>query len=170
MKRMIGLLRAVNVGGTGKLPMSELVQMCVDAGFENVRTYIASGNVVFSTGLAEKAAKKALEDRLQKYAGKPISVFMRDVAHMRRVLDANPFADREAKYTVAIFLDECPPQDALAHAKGANGEDMQLGEREIYVHYGKGMGQSKLRIPAAAPGTARNMNTVAKLVAMAEEL
>jgi uncharacterized protein (DUF1697 family) len=170
MKRMIGLLRAVNVGGTGKLPMSELVQMCTDAGFDNVRTYIASGNVIFSTTLTEKDAKRALEDRLRKYAGRPVSVFVRDVASMKRVLAANPFSDREAKYTVAIFLDDKPPRDALAHASGINGEDMKLGEREIYVHYGTGMGRSKLKIPAAAAGTARNMNTVAKLVEMAQDL
>jgi uncharacterized protein (DUF1697 family) len=55
----------------------------------------------------------------------------------------------------------------LAHAVGQSEEQMALGDREIFIHYGDGMGRSKLRIPAARPGTARNMNTVAKLVEMA---
>ena len=69
--------------------------------------------------------------------------------------------------TVAIFLDHAPAPDALKNVKGQANEEMQLGAREIYVHYPDGMGRSKLRIPAAGDGTARNMNTVAKLAAMA---
>ncbi len=70
----VALLRAVNVGGTGKLPMRELVAMCEDAGFADVRTYIASGNVVFRSGLDESTVREALAQRLQAYAGKPVGV------------------------------------------------------------------------------------------------
>ena len=73
----VALLRAVNVGGTGKLPMVELVAMCEDAGFTDVRTYIASGNVVFRSGLGEAGVRKALGQRLQAYAGKPVGVWVR---------------------------------------------------------------------------------------------
>ena len=68
---------------------------------------------------------------------------------------------------MAIFLDAAPPPDSLSQLKGQSDERLQLGQREIYVAYGSGMGQSRLKIPAAAQGTARNMNTIAKLVAMA---
>ena len=61
MAAFIALLRAVNVGGTGKLPMSDLKAMCEASGFSGVRTYIASGNVVFTSGKSEAAVKKALE-------------------------------------------------------------------------------------------------------------
>ena len=71
MISFIALLRAVNVGGTGKLPMSELKAMCEELGFTAVRTYIASGNVVFATRKSEAAVKTALEKRLEAYAGKP---------------------------------------------------------------------------------------------------
>jgi uncharacterized protein (DUF1697 family) len=86
---------------------------------------------------------------------------------MAAVLKTNPFRKAEAKHTYAIFLDERPPRDALDHAVGRNGEEMRLGEREVFVHYPSGMGRSKLRIPAAKTGTARNMNTVAKLAEIA---
>jgi uncharacterized protein (DUF1697 family) len=71
------------------------------------------------------------------------------------------------KSTVAIFLQEPPPKNALQTVSGKQDEKLALGEREIYVHYGTGMGKSKLKIPAAKFGTARNMNTVAKLAELA---
>jgi uncharacterized protein (DUF1697 family) len=88
---------------------------------------------------------------------------------MLAILKANPFPKAEAKYTYVIFLQEPPPSDALTHVSGQQDEQMRLGEKEIFVHYGRGMGRSKLRIPAAKTGTARNMNTVAKLVEIASK-
>ena len=83
------------------------------------------------------------------------------------MLAANPFSESAGNQTVAIFLDAAPPPDSLSQLKGQSDERLQLGQREIYVAYDSGMGQSRLKIPAAAQGTARNMNTIAKLVAMA---
>jgi uncharacterized protein (DUF1697 family) len=169
MPVFVVLLRAVNVGGTGKLPMGDLKRQCEEAGFRNVRTYIASGNVVAEREGAEAEAKAALEAELRKYAGKPIGVIVRTAAEMSEVVADNPFADRPASRTVAIFLDHAPPPDAPSEVKGLANEEFRLGAREIYVHYPDGIGRSKLRIPAAGNGTARNINTVAKLAAMAVE-
>jgi uncharacterized protein (DUF1697 family) len=169
MTKYIALLRAVNVGGTGKLPMSELKAMCYDAGFARVETYIASGNVVFQSKAAPSKVKAELEGRLHAYAGKPVSVVVRSLPEMLAILKANPFPKAEAKYTYVIFLQESPPSDALTHVSGQQDEQMRLGEREIFVHYASGMGRSKLRIPAAKTGTARNMNTVAQLVEIASK-
>ncbi|HMR12174.1 MAG TPA: DUF1697 domain-containing protein [Arachnia sp.] len=163
MAGYVALLRAVNVGGTGKLPMADLRDMCVGLGFEGVRTYIASGNVVFSASLSEAEVKAALEERLRAYAGKPVGVMVRTAQEMADVLGANPFPDEPGNRTVAIFLDAPPPADALDTVKNRRDEEVRLGTREIYVAYGSGMGSSKLAIPAGAGGTARNMNTVAKL-------
>jgi uncharacterized protein (DUF1697 family) len=170
MANFIALLRAVNVGGTGKLPMTELKAMCDDAGFGNAQTYIASGNVVFESSLSPKKVKSELEARLLAYAGQPIRVLVRTAPEMAAVLKANPFPKAAPNRTVAVFLDDPPPSDALAHAVGGKTEEMALGKREIYIHYGDGMGTSKLRIPAAKDGTARNMNTIAKLTEMASHL
>ena len=170
MTAFIALLRAVNVGGTGKLPMTELAAMCEAAGHQGVKTYIASGNVVFTSDKTEAAVKADLEARLAAYAGKPVGVMVRTAAEMAAVRDANPFPDRATNATVAIFLDEAPAADALDYAVGRQDEEMALGRREIYVFYGAGMGTTKLRIPAAKSGTARNLNTVAKLAAMAAAL
>jgi uncharacterized protein (DUF1697 family) len=171
MTAYIALLRAVNVGGTGKLPMTELAAMCEKAGFEKVKTYIASGNVVFTSGKAEKTVKAALEKAMHDYAGKAVGVMVRTAAEMASVRDANPFAKAPGNRVTAIFLDEVPPRDALHHATNIDGEEIALGKREIYVRYPEhGMADSKLKIPAAKAGTARNMNTVAKLAEMAAAL
>ena len=167
MPRYIALLRAVNVGGTGKLPMADVRSICGDAGFTRVETYIASGNVVFESKVAASKVKAALEARLAAYAKKPVGVVLRTAAEMAAVLKANPFPKAEPKFTYAIFLDQRPPRDALEHAVGQSDEEMQLGAREIFVHYPSGMGRSKLRIPAGKTGTARNMNTIAKLAEIA---
>lgn len=169
MDTFIALLRAVNVGGTGKLPMEDLRALCAKAGFRDVRTYIASGNVVLRGARDEAQVKRALEAALHEYAGKPVGVLVRSAAQMREALAANPFADAPPNRVVAIFLDDAPQADALEQAKGRGNERVALGRREIYIDYrdADGMRDSKLQIPSAKAGTARNMNTVAKLAEMA---
>jgi uncharacterized protein (DUF1697 family) len=163
MTSYVALLRAVNVGGTGKLPMAELRAMGEALGFTDVRTYIASGNLVFKSDLDEATVKQDLGRALAQYAGKSVGVLVRTGAEMSAVLAENPFPDAPANRTVAIFLDTPPPADFLSGVSGRQGEDIAAGRREIYVHYGDGMADSKLRIAAASSGTARNLNTIAKL-------
>jgi uncharacterized protein (DUF1697 family) len=170
MPAYVALLRAVNVGGTGKLPMADLKAMCEKAGFAKVKTYIASGNVLFQSAKPEAQVKKTLESALSAYAGKPVGVAVRTAAEMAATLAANPFPDAPGNRTVAIFLDTAPPADALQHVTGQKDEQVSLGTREIYVLYDEGMADSKLKIPAAKTGTARNMNTVAKLAELAKNL
>jgi uncharacterized protein (DUF1697 family) len=166
MSRYVALLRAVNVGGTGKLSMADLRRICTDAGFDLVQTYIASGNVVFASVQTAAGAKSELERRLHGHTGKMIGVFIRTAAEMRAVLKANPFPREDPARTYVFFLGGKPPRDALSSVRRQTDEEIRAGARELYVHYPSGMGQSKLVIPAATAGTARNMNTVAKLVEM----
>jgi uncharacterized protein (DUF1697 family) len=89
---------------------------------------------------------------------------------MAAVHAANPFKETHASHTLAIFLDEAPPADGLSSVSGKVNELLAPGVREIYVFYADGVGDSKLKIPCAKAGTARNMNTVAKLAEMASAL
>lgn len=166
MTTYVALLRAVNVGGTGKLPMSALKSMCADAGFDCVETYIASGNVVFQSKAPEAKVKKELERRLHEYAGKAVDVIVRNGDEMAAILKANPFPGAPGNLAHVIFLSEPLHADALSKMTGQKDEEVKLGLREIYVYYPSGAGQSKLKIPAAKTGTARNINTVAKLADM----
>ena len=170
MTAWVALLRAVNVGGTDKLAMSELKAMCDELGFTSAKTYIASGNVVFKSGKSEAAIKSALEKRLETYAGKPVGVLIRTAAEMAQVAADNPFPKLAPNRTMALFLGRAPAADALEGIRGQKDEKIRLGRREIYIHYGEGMGSSKLVVPAAKVGTARNMNTVTTLAKMAAEL
>jgi uncharacterized protein (DUF1697 family) len=169
MSSFVALLRAVNVGGTGKLPMGDLKAICEEFGFGAVRTYIASGNVVFTSRKSETAIKAALEKRLEVYARKPVGVLVRSAAEMVQILADNPFPKLAPNRTMAVFLDRAPSTDTLAGVRGQRDEQIRLGRREIYIHYGEGMAKSKLVISAAKTGTARNMNTVATLARMAAE-
>jgi len=170
MTAYVALLRAVNVGGTGKLPMTELKAMCEAAGFDQVRTYIASGNVVFTSDLSEDQVRAAIETLLEAYAGKPVGVLVRTATEMADTLARNPFADKPGNRTVALFVDGLLPPDALDAARNVKDEQMRLGKREIFIFYDDGMADSRLVIPAGKAGTARNMNTVAKLAEMAAAL
>ena len=170
MTAYVALLRAVNVGGTGKLAMTDLAAMCADAGFTDVKTYIVSGNVVFRSLLPEAKVRAALDKRLEAYAGKPVGVFIRTAEEMVAVRDNNPFPDEPGNRVVAIFLEAAPQSDALAGLKHQATEVLKPGTQELYVFYPEGQGSSKLQIPSAKAGTARNMNTVVKLAEMAAAL
>jgi uncharacterized protein (DUF1697 family) len=161
----IVLLRAVNVGGTGKLPMAELRAMCADAGFGNAETYIASGNVVLESALPPDAVKAALEKRLEAYAGKPVGMIVLSPAEIEAVEAANPFPDAPGNRVIVTFLGDEVPEDALTTIRHQAGEIVETGKRAIYVRYPDG--PSKLVIPAARNGTGRNLNTVRKLIDMA---
>jgi uncharacterized protein (DUF1697 family) len=169
MTAYVALLRAVNVGGR-KLIMSELKGIADELKLENARTYIASGNLLFRTGRSEASVKAMLEKAIGEHMGAEVPVMVRSATELTEVVKANPFPDGPQAKVAAIFLNAAPPCDAIDNAKNVANERMALGTREIYVAYPDGMGQSKLRIPAAKAGTARNMNTVAKLAELLREM
>ena len=169
MTSYVALLRAVNVGGTGKLPMATLVNVCKNAGFADVRTHLNSGNAIFKSEKSETAVKSALEAALARLAGGSVGVLVRTAKEMAAVHEQNPFPGKPAAKTVAIFLDRHPPE-RLEKLAGKRNEEVRLGNREIYVYYADGIGRSKLKIPAASKGTARNMNTIAKLAELASKV
>jgi len=169
MTAFVALLRAVNVGGR-KLIMTELGGIADALGLESARTFIASGNLLFRSGRSEASVKAMLEKAIGEHMGAEVPVMVRSAAEMAAVVEANPFSDGSQAKVAAIFLDDAPPRDALDHAKNVANERVALGTREIYVAYPDVMGQSKLSIPAAKTGTARNMNTVAKLAELLREM
>tara|TARA_B100001079_G_scaffold249696_1_gene240645 strand:+ start:136 stop:651 length:516 start_codon:yes stop_codon:yes gene_type:complete len=166
----VALLRAVNVGGTGKLPMTQLVRMSEAEGFKNARTYIASGNVVFESDRPEGEVRYALEKRLRAYTGKDVGVIVRTAAELADTLARNPFSDSPGSRVTALFVDGTLPTDAIDGVTGITNEKVRLGKRELFVLYPDGMARTRLRIPSDRRGTARNMNTVAKLAEIAATL
>ena len=169
MTAYVALLRAVNFGGR-VLKMDELKRVAGELGLESPKTFIASGNLLFTSGEGEAAVKKALEKALTEHMGKPVDVMVRTAKEMGEAVKANPFAKEPGNRVVAIFFDEAPGDDAIKSAKNGANERLAPGKREIYVHYPDVQGRSQLKLGTKAPGTARNMNTVAKLAELLKEM
>jgi uncharacterized protein (DUF1697 family) len=166
----VAMLRAVNVGGTNRLAMSDLRALCEGLGLTDVRTYIQSGNVVFRSRLDERALVEGLGGALEGHLGKPVGVLVRTADELDAVLRQNPFAEEPSNRAHVIFLPAAAPSDALESVVASGGERVVVEGREVYVHYPDGAGRSKLKLPFAKAGTARNVNTVTRLAELAHTL
>ena len=165
------LLRAVNLAGTSKLLMSDLARLCERAGLCDVKTYIQSGNVVFTSPKKEAAVKAALERTLERHMGKPVAVMVRTVDELEAAIAANPFPEAAPNRLLITFFDQALTRADLAGAVTPGGERLAIRGRELFIHYPNGMGVSKLKVPALKQaGTGRNLNTVVKLAAMTRAL
>jgi uncharacterized protein (DUF1697 family) len=177
MSALIAMLRGVNVGGHHKIKMTELKSLCESLGFAKVLTYIQSGNIVFET-------KEHGDERLAKKIGGAIEkkfkfcpeVIVRTAEEMRAVVKKNPFVKQDfdpAK--LAVFFLASDPGNAAREAVArieANPEVIKPVGSEIYIYFPDGQGKSKLKFANVEKAinriawTARNWNTVEKLVEM----
>ncbi len=181
MPVIVALLRGVNIGGHHIIRMQALRNICESLGLEDIRTLGQSGNVVFkSRARASAALARRLEEAIEKSAGFRPSVLLRTSAEMRKVVAASPFADRPgivpAKLAVT-FLAE-PPSAAARQkvlAMPPVPEEMHFSDRELYIYFTNGMARPKLPLAQiwrllGTPTTARNWNTVTRLLALAETM
>jgi uncharacterized protein (DUF1697 family) len=167
----VALLRSVNLAGNSVLKMADLRAIAEELGLHCVKTYIASGNLLFVSDKPEEELRQTLEKRLAMHMGRQVPVLVRTAEEMMDVAGANPFPEAAGNNSVAVFMNEPPPANLLETVRNCDDERIATSAREIYVAYGeKGIGRSRLRIPAAEAGTARNMNTVAKLAELAREM
>lgn len=172
MTAYVALLRGVNLVGKSTLKMADLKAIADELKLDKARTYIASGNLLFVSDKPEEMLRALLEKRTQAHMGNQVRVMLRTARELAAVVRANPFAEGAGNQVQAFFMNAKPPRDLLETVRNkADDERVAAGRREVYVAYGeKGIGRSRLRIPAAEAGTARNMNTVAKLAELAKEL
>lgn len=168
MRTFVALLRGVNLGKR-QLKMDDLRRIAIELGLDSPETYIASGNLIFRSDESEATLKRMLESAIADHMSAKVAVMIRDANELARTVEDNPFAREPANRVVAIFLDSKAANDALEDARNVGDERMAVGSREIYVHYPSGQGRSKLKLRAAQEGTARNMNTIAKLAKLARE-
>jgi uncharacterized protein (DUF1697 family) len=164
------LLRGINVGGKNKVSMPELRVVFEELGFSDVATYVQSGNVVFRT---PRATAKAVEHRLEEVFGLKLAVVLRTGAQLSKVASRNPFRKSESnpKFLHVVFLDRKPPARAVERIdpERSPGDRFSLDGRELYLDYANGAGRTKLTLDylerrLGVRGTARNWNTVLKLV------
>jgi uncharacterized protein (DUF1697 family) len=179
MTTSVVLVRGINVGGSNKLAMGDLRQVCVDAGCDDVATYIQSGNVVLRSPLRPAGLEAAVERGIRAVAGLEVVVMVRTFRELTAVVEGGVYADEtDGTKRIVAFLKRALPAGALAKLDLAKfaPEECTLRWRELYFHLPNGQGRAKL--PAAVtratgeavPGTARNWKTVEKLNAMAAVL
>lgn len=171
---LIAMIRGINVGGNKMLSMAVLKELCVGLGLADVQTVLQSGNVVFRS--AKKISAQALEKAIRQKTGLDVRVFLRTPAELEKVVAANPFPD-EAKsdpsHLLVMFLEREMTEKAkaaLRDASAAGPERVHIGTEELYIHYGEGMARSKLVLDErrlGVSGTARNWNTVTRLLTLA---
>lgn len=176
MTRWIALLRGVNVGGGNKIAMPALRVSCEGCGFERVSTYIQSGNVVFEAKGEEASVTAALRKVLTEEHGLNVPVVVRSAKEMDRLADSHPGlkAGVDPRYLHIVFLDKKVAKADARRLDAARFEPdtFDVDGREIYVTYPQGSGRSKLTIDVfekafGAIATARNVNTVHKLIDLA---
>jgi uncharacterized protein (DUF1697 family) len=166
MTAYVALLRAVNVAGQGKLLMADLRAMGEACGFADVRTFIASGNLLFESDLDEAAVNAVIEARLSDFAGKPIPVLIRTAAELRAIVASNPFPDAHRSRHLVYFHRTPPTAELIAGCRDINGERLALGARELHVDYGDGIRFTRLKIPGKEATTARSINSVRRMAAL----
>ncbi|MFH8581264.1 DUF1697 domain-containing protein [Streptomyces zaomyceticus] len=176
------LLRGINVSGHRKVPMAELRSVLEGLGHQDVRTYLQSGNAVFTTDSTASAdtLTAVIEDAIEERFGFRVDCLVRDADYLAAVAEACPFpaAELEGKQLHALYLSG--PADAERFAaidrEAYRPEEFALGDRVLYLYVPEGLGRSRLAEVLARPSvvkglvvTARNWNTVAKLVEMTRE-
>ena len=177
MTRQILLLRGVNIGPRNRVPMAELRAALEEAGFEDVKTYLQSGNVVLSSKAKPEQTARKVADVIQERFGLEIAVVARTGAQLGRVVARNPLGDvaTDPKRYQVSFLDGPLPAASKRKLEQARieSERFVVHGREIYAWHPAGVARSKLWAALAAPGlgvtaTARNWTTVAKLLELVD--
>jgi len=181
MPAIVSLLRAVNLPGHNKVTMEALRDLYTSLGLGEVQTYVASGNVVFKTDAKDMARlQKRIEDGIEKTFGFRTGVMLRTSDELKDIIRRNPFAKRSGiepnRLVVSFLTGEPGPEskEKIVQIK-VGPEELYLDGRELYIYYPDGIGTSKLTAAVLeralkVEGTARNWNTVTKLLAMTENL
>jgi uncharacterized protein (DUF1697 family) len=178
MPTYIAMLRGINVGGHKKVPMDRLQELFEALGFQQVKTYIQSGNVVFKApkGSPSELSKK-IEGKILAEFGFSSTVITRTPDELGKAIQNNPFVKESriepAKVHIA-FLSQVPKAEAVKEleARATASEQLRQSGKEIYLYYRDGMGRAKLtgnvlEKVLAVTATARNWNTVNRLYQMA---
>jgi uncharacterized protein (DUF1697 family) len=178
MARQVALLRGINLGPNKRVAMPALRELLTSAGFEDVQTYVQSGNVILTTDLAPDELERECERSIAKRFGFDVDVVARTRDELAEVVKRDPLGDvatNPKRYQVSFLSDELDPEriDALAASAAESERFVALG-RELYAWHPDGVARSKLWAKLAGPGlgvkaTARNWTTVTTLLEMADQ-
>jgi uncharacterized protein (DUF1697 family) len=179
MPTFIALLRGINVGGHNKIPMPKLRSLCNHLGWDDVQSYIQSGNLVFYSASAAANLEAELENAIERRFDLAIPVIVRAAADWQDYIASNPFPDasQNEPNLVMLALSRHPPKhDAFFRLleRAGNGERIAQRGDAFWIHFTAGVAKSKLT-PAlldrlvGSPVTMRNWRTVLKLNELAKD-
>lgn len=175
MTKFVAFLRGINVGGHRKIPMADFRQLCVGLLSDpSVSTYIASGNLLFAAEGPAETHRKTIMDGIEAAYGFDVPTLVLSEAEMRAVLAGCPFPPDSGKIVHGYLCFEDPRLDeAGVEALRAPNEAVKVVGRTVWLYAPDGIGRSKLAEKLerliGAPATARNLNTLQKMVAMLDE-
>lgn len=178
MTTYIALFRGINVGGNNKLPMKALRDLLEKLGYENVATYIQSGNAVFTTGDDRSSIEATIAGAIEKQFGFKPRVLILTQDEMQEAASANPFpgGEDDPSRLHLSFLTENPETPDLQKLEDfkADSERFALWDHVFYLYAPDGIGRSKLagsiEKALGVPATSRNWRTVQKIMAMAKKI
>ena len=174
MPTYVAMLRGINLGSRNKVAMAALRAMLEEQlGYQDVTTYIQSGNVVFKTSDKAAGLPAAINRAIQDEFGLDIAVLVRTKQQMKKVVESNPFlkAGKDADKLHVVFLDTKPKADNIKKltVKDWGGDEIAIVGTEAYLHCPNGYGRSQLgnafvEKQLGVAGTTRNWRTTAKLL------
>ncbi|MFN7993169.1 MAG: DUF1697 domain-containing protein [Bryobacteraceae bacterium] len=181
MAVLISLLRGVNVGGHHKIKMDALRALYAELGLRGVQTCGQSGNALFRTTIRDLAAlRRRIEKGIEGTFGFHSDVVLRTVADLRAVVARNPFSDTpgiEPSRFAVLFLAADPGREARDKVLALDSapEELRFRDRELYIYFPNGMARPKVSMALIektlnTSGTARNWNTVATVLEVAEKM
>lgn len=174
VERRVCLIRAVNVGGTAKVPMADLRELATGLGATHVETWIQSGNLLCVPPGDPEAFDRALERAIEARFGFFREVISRSRTELEQALADHPFDRADERVSFIAFLQAAPTPEAIAlAAEVPTGDDRwQVIGRDLHQRYAQSIARPQMNATAIAkrlgvPGTARNLRTVAKLIELA---
>jgi len=174
MKKHIGLIRGINVGGHNKIRMVDLRSMCDEIGFKNTKTYIQSGNLVVRADQNSQDIARVIKSSIKDKFNVDANVIFIEANEFTAIREAYPFDVKDHKEAHIVFLSETPSKEAIAElSKIDTGEDkIKITNNAVYLALPNGVSGAKVTFKAIesalkVSGTARNRRTIDKLIKLA---
>lgn len=176
MKTYIALLKGINVGGHKKVPMAELRDLLAKSGFQNVQTYIQSGNVIFKSLDDVHGLEKKISNLISVHFGFDVSVIVKTNPELQLIFDSCPFEKDIKEMSYFIILNTSPDAKMIDEVNKISyeNEEVIIKNNCLYFYSSNGFGQTKFNMNTyerklKVIGTSRNYNTMVKLLSLSSD-
>lgn len=176
MKNYVALLRGINVGGHKKVSMAELRDLLTNAGFQNVQTYIQSGNVIFQSFLKASELEEIIQNLILNHFGFDVLVIVKTNRELQTILNNCPFSEEKKAESYFIMLNKIPDTNLVEEVAKITYENEEVVIKNdcLYFYSSAGYGRTKFNMNTyerklKVVGTSRNFKTMLKLLSLYAE-